>query len=123
MVAENAALTLFRNQTVSQNRFLILALEGTKSNRDGVGARVAVTASGHTQVATRYGGGSYLSSSDHRLHFGLAQTEVVDQVDVTWPSGRHDTYRALATNNGYRIVEGNSAVSPLPDFKRVTNGR
>jgi enediyne biosynthesis protein E4 len=117
MVAENATLTLFHNQTVSQNRFLSLALEGTKSNRDGVGARVVVTSSGHTQVAMRYGGGSYLSSSDHRLHFGLGQTEVVDQVDVAWPSGRHDSYRALATNNGYRIVEGNSAVSPLPDFK------
>ena len=77
----------------------------------------------HPQVATRDGGGSYLSSSDHRLHFGLAHTEVVDQVDVTWPSGRHDTYRARATNNGYPIVEGNSAVSRLPDFKRATNGR
>ena len=81
---------LLHNQTVSHNHFLILELEGTASNRDAVGARVAVTASGRTQVAARSGGGSYLSASDHRLHFGLGPAEFMDRVEVTWPSGRHE---------------------------------
>ena len=123
IVAENAPLALLRNHTASSNHFLVLDLEGTTSNRDAVGARVAVTASGQTQVAPQLGGGSYLSASDHRLHFGLGQAEVVDQIEVTWPSGRHESHRGLAADMGYRILEGNSTIRPLPHFTRVTARR
>ena len=58
LVALNAPLALLRNQNASQDHFLTLALEGTTSNRDAVGARVAVTAAGRTQVSVRFGGGS-----------------------------------------------------------------
>ena len=71
LVADNAPLTLLHNQSANQNHFLVIALEGTSSNRDGVGAQVAVTAAGKTRIAARFGGGSYLSASDHRLFFGL----------------------------------------------------
>jgi enediyne biosynthesis protein E4 len=123
MVAENVPLALLRNHTDSQNHFLSLKLEGTDSNRDAVGARVSVTASGRTQVAVRSGGGSFLSASDHRLHFGLGQTELVDQIDVTWPSGRRETHRGVTADMGYRLVEGNSTLSPLPDFTHGTQRR
>jgi hypothetical protein len=96
---------------------LTLALEGTASNRDGVGARVAVTLSGRTQVSARFGGGSYLSTSDPRLHFGLGAARSVDQVEVRWPSGRTDRYQNLPADTGYRITEGDRVAKPLAGFK------
>jgi hypothetical protein len=119
IVAENAPLALLRNQTVSPNHFLILELEGTTSNREAVGARVAVTASGRTRIAARSGGGSYLSTSDHRLHFGLGTATVVDRVEVTWPSGRRELHEQLAVDRGYRLREGDLTHKPLPAFTRV----
>jgi enediyne biosynthesis protein E4 len=118
-VAENAPLALLRNQSVSQNHFLTLSLEGTVSNRDAVGARLAVTVAGRTIVAARFGGGSYLSASDPRLHFGLGSTTIVNRVEVTWPSGRRDCYQGLAADTGYRLREGDTAPSPLHGFAAV----
>jgi len=116
IVSENSPLALFRNQTAFPNHFLTLAVEGTASNRDGVGARVAVTVSGRTQVAARFGGGSYLSASDHRLHFGLGPARQVDSVEITWPSGRRDRHQGLAADAGYRLREGDSVPKPLAGF-------
>src|SRR5580658_1654321 len=70
------------------DHFLILELEGTASNRDGVGAKVAVTVAGRTRIAERFGGGTYASASDRRLHFGLGASRTVDLVEITWPPGR-----------------------------------
>ena len=66
--------------------WLVISLRGTRSNRDGFGARVKVN--GQTRFATS--GGSYASSSDKRLHFGLGTTETA-KVEVLWPSGIHQT--------------------------------
>ena len=104
----------------SQNHFLTLGLEGTASNRDAVGARVAVTVSGRTQVAARFGGGSYLSASDPRLHFGLGPARKADRVEVTWPSGRRDCYQGLAADAGYRLIEGDPAPRPMAGFSSAT---
>jgi hypothetical protein len=116
IVSENAPLALLHNQSGSQNHSLTLALVGTASNRDAVGARVAVTVAGKIQVAVRLGGGSYLSASDHRLHFGLGPAQKVDRVEVTWPSGRHDCYHGLAADAGYRLREGDGVPDSLPGF-------
>ena len=120
IVAQNAPLALLHNQSASQNHSLTLALEGTASNRDAVGARVAVTVLGKTQVAARLGGGSYLSASDHRLHFGLGPAQKVDRVEVTWPTGRRDCYQGLAADAGYRLREGDPVPKPLPGFASPT---
>jgi enediyne biosynthesis protein E4 len=66
--------------------WLVISLRGTRSNRDGFGARVKVN--GQTRFATS--GGSYASSSDKRLHFGLGTTETA-KVEIVWPSGIHQT--------------------------------
>ena len=62
IVSENDPLAVLRNQTSSTNHFITLSLEGTRSNRDAVGARVTVTAAGKSHVTARLGGGSYLSA-------------------------------------------------------------
>ena len=116
IVSENAPLVLLRNGCSSQNHSLTLLLEGQSSNRDAVGARVAVTGSGRTQVVARLGGGSYLSASDQRVHVGLGPAVVADQVEVTWPSGSRNSYQSLATGTGYRLREGDPIARPLPGF-------
>jgi enediyne biosynthesis protein E4 len=123
VVAQNAPLALLHNQSASPNHSLTLALEGTASNRDATGARVTVTVLGKTQVAARLGGGSYLSASEHRLHFGLGPAQKVDRVEVTWPTGRRDCYQGLAADAGYRLREGDPAPKPLPGFASSTAKR
>ena len=115
--SQGAPLALLHNQPAPAiGHFLTLALEGVTSNRDGVGAQVTVTAGNRSQVAARFGGGSYLSASDPRLHFGLGATRRADRVEVRWPSGRRDTYQGLAADTGYRLREGDAAPGPLPGF-------
>lgn len=111
IVGQGAPTALLRNQPGSDaGHFLTLTLEGVASNRDGVGANVTVTAGGRSQVATRFGGGSYQSASDSRLHFGLGTASRADLVEVRWPSGRRDTYEGLAADKGYRLREAD----PVP---------
>jgi tetratricopeptide (TPR) repeat protein len=95
IISQNTPLALLHNQSASQNHSLTLLLEGTASNRDAVGARATVTAAGRAQVVARFGGGSYQSASDQRLHFGLGPARVVDRIEVTWPSGRRNRYEGL----------------------------
>jgi enediyne biosynthesis protein E4 len=117
IVGQGAPLALLHNKPAAgAGHFLTLALEGVASNRDGVGAKVTVTAGGRSQVAARFGGGSYLSASDPRLHFGLGEARRADRVEVRWPSGRRDTYEGLAADTGYRLREGDPAPRPLAGF-------
>src|SRR5262249_10857056 len=114
IVAQQAPLSLLRNQPGhTAGHFLTLSLEGVASNRDAIGAVVKVITGSKSQVAVRYGGGSYVSANDPRLHFGLGAATKVDRVEVTWPSGRHDSYQALSADAGYRLREGDAVPSPL----------
>src|SRR5262249_39218575 len=97
LLSQNSPVAYLRNRTPAGHS-VTLRLEGTTSNRDAVGAHVAVTAGGRRQVAQRSGGGSYLSASDPRLHFGLGGAARIEVVEVTWPSGRIDRYRDLAAD-------------------------
>ena len=111
IVGQGAPLALFRNQPAPDaGHFLTLTLEGVASNRDGVGAKVTLTARGRSQVAIRFGGGSYQSASDPRLHFGLGAARRADLVEVRWPSGRRDTYEGLTADKAYRLREAD----PVP---------
>jgi enediyne biosynthesis protein E4 len=116
ILAENGPVAFFHNQTKSVGHFVTFRLEGTKSNRDGVGSSVTLMAGGRKQVAQRCGGSSYQSANDPRLHFGLAKTDRVDSVEVHWPSGRVDIYTGLVADTGYLLREGEPGVLPLPGF-------
>ena len=124
VVTENEPLALFHNgageQTgsarVSHGHFVTILLEGTASNRDGSGARVALTAQRMNHVLERTGGGSYLSASDGRLHFGLGRAETVDRIAVKWPTGRVDVYKELKADTGYLLREGDLTPKTLPGF-------
>jgi enediyne biosynthesis protein E4 len=88
--------------------FVTLRLEGTKSNRDGVGAVITIVAGSKKQVSQRFGGGSYQSAADHRLHFGLGKTERIESINVHWPSGQSDHREDLPVDKFYHFKEGDS---------------
>jgi enediyne biosynthesis protein E4 len=111
----DAPLMYAHNRTDGGHR-LTLRLEGAASNRDAVGARVAVTAGGKSQVASRIGGGSYQAANDPRLQFGLGDSDRVESVEVRWPSGRVDRFGALGADAGYLLREGAPRAEPLRGF-------
>ncbi len=94
VVTENAGpVHILRNETATQNHWLTLNLVGHKSNRDGIGADVKITTAEGQQQATVSTCGSYLSSGDKRVHFGLGLQTNVKQIDIRWPSGIRQSIR------------------------------
>ena len=87
----NSTPELLRHVHKNPNHSILVKTIGTKSNRDSIGAEVKVIAGSLTQYDTVRSGGSYLSSSDLRLHFGLGNRTTVDHLEVRWPSGRTET--------------------------------
>jgi hypothetical protein len=83
-----------------------MRLVGTKSNRDGIGARVEIEAGGMRQVDEVRSGGSYLSQGDLRLHLGLGDATRVERVTVRWPSGTVDRMTGIPANRHVVIQEG-----------------
>jgi hypothetical protein len=112
ILSHNQPLACFHNRTKG-GRFLCLRLEGRESNRDAVGAKVAVVAGGLRRVAWRVGGGSYQSASDSRIHFGLGLADRIDSVEVTWPSGHVDRYTGLRVDAGFLLRERDMTPKPL----------
>jgi tetratricopeptide (TPR) repeat protein len=117
LVAQDGPLAYFHNRTAGGHA-LTLRLVGTASHRDAVGARVTVVAGGRRRVAWRFGGGSYQSASDPRLHFGLGGAGRVEAIEVSWPSGRVDRFGPLAADTGYLLLEGQAEPKPLAGFPR-----
>jgi hypothetical protein len=96
---------LLSNDGGNRNNWLTLKLIGTKSNRDGVGARVIVRSGDFTQVAEKMSASSYLSQNDPRLHFGLGQRTKVDEVTIQWPSGKTQKLKEVKANQFLTVVE------------------
>jgi enediyne biosynthesis protein E4 len=97
---------LLHNGGGTGNHFLNFKLVGTKSNRDAMGARIRVQAGGLSQIREIAGGGSYLSQSDLRANFGLAQAAVAESVEIKWPSGQQQVFRNLEADKFYLVEEG-----------------
>jgi hypothetical protein len=89
---------------------LVVRLVGRQSNRDGVGARLRLTAGGRRQIREVKAGSSYLGQNDLRQHFGLGASARVDQLEVRWPRGRVDVIQGLAANQIVTIREGDGVV-------------
>jgi enediyne biosynthesis protein E4 len=78
---------ILHNETPTQNHWLILKLVGHKSNRDAIGAEIKLTTAKGSQWVTVSTAGSYLSSSDKRVHFGLGSESTAQSIEIRWPSG------------------------------------
>lgn len=106
MVAQNGPLQLFRNDGGNQNNWITFRLEGVHCNRDAIGAKLVVHTRYGVQTRWVHGGGSYVSHSDTRLNFGLADATEVEGVEVHWPRGGRQTFGPLKANAFYWIREG-----------------
>ena len=106
MTTNNGAAYLFRNDQTSGNRSVRFRLVGTKSNRDGIGARIKLFAGGSMQTRFVRSGSSYLSQSELPVTFGLGKQDAVERIVVDWPSGRSEEYKNLQSGKAYEITEG-----------------
>ena len=112
----NNTPVLLRNVSADHNHWVGLKLVGgAKSPRDAVGAAVYLKAGGIRQRADVISGGSYASSNDFRLHFGLGGSSRIDGVEIHWPNGRVQLLDLPAVDCFFTITEGNSPVrEPSP---------
>jgi hypothetical protein len=99
--------TLLRNDTAG-GHWITVRLVGSKSNRDGIGAKVTIEAGGRRQIAEVRSGGSYVSHNDMRVHFGLGEARRVDRLAIRWPSGLVETSAGLDGDRFYVAREGSS---------------
>ena len=106
MTTNNGPAVLFRNDRLSQNRSLRIRLVGVTSNRDAIGASVRIMHGGITQSRMVRSGSSYLSQSELPVTFGVGTRDVVERVVVTWPNGRVEEFRNIATGRSYVATEG-----------------
>jgi len=93
------------NQTPTSNHWLILKLTGHRSNRDAIGAEVKVVTARGIEMATVSTAGSYLSSSDKRVHFGLGPETTAQKVEIRWPSGILQTLRDVKADQILAVDE------------------
>jgi enediyne biosynthesis protein E4 len=105
--------SLFINDTKNSNHRVLFKLIGTKSNRGAVGARITVTSASRTQIEEVKAGSSYISTSDPRLHFGLAADTVMSRVEIRWPNGGVETLQNASGDAIYTIVEGQGIKSSV----------
>ena len=104
---------LLRNDSGRANALLVRTI-GTRSNRDGIGARVRLTTGARTQIRDVKAGSSYLGQNDMRLHFGLGAAPLAERLEVQWPSGRTEVVQNVAANQIVTVKEGEGIVSRTP---------
>jgi enediyne biosynthesis protein E4 len=102
----NEPPSLLRNDYTGSNGWIAVALEGTRSNRFGLGATVLVTAGGRTQARAVLSQSSYYSHDDLRLHFGVGGAARVDSIEVRWPGGARSRLTNVPVKQVVRIKEG-----------------
>ncbi len=105
VTTNDGPMHVLHNETTTSNHWLTLKLVGHKSNRDAIGAVVKVTSTQSTQFATVSTAGSYLSSSDKRLHFGLGQDSAAKSIEIQWPSGMRQTLQNVRSDQIVQIDE------------------
>jgi hypothetical protein len=114
----DGAPMILRNRGIAGNHWISFELQGTKSNRLALGARVTITTSvpGGTKVTQTEevrSGGSYISQNDLRIHFGLGKATKIESVEVRWPSGAKENLpvKDLSVDGFYQVLEGKGFVS------------
>ena len=105
---------VLRNETATQNHWILLKLVGHKSNRDAIGAQVKVTTKDGSQYQTVTTASSYLSSSDKRVHFGLGKENTIENIEIRWPSGVTQVLNNVRADRVLQIDEPLEAGPPAP---------
>ena len=106
------------NSTEKRGNFVGLWLEGSKANRNAIGARVVAKIGNRTIQREVMGASSYLSICDFRLLFGLGETGMIDELTIHWPGRQPQVIKGLAAGKYYRVVEGQEPLAFVPGEKR-----
>ena len=101
----NQRAVLLRNEAGNMKNWLGIKLVGTRSNRDGIGAKVTVVTDEMTQIMGVKSGSSYASGSDTRLLFGLGENQSVEKITIVWQSGMTQELERVSSNQILKIVE------------------
>ena len=112
MTTNNGPPVLFRNDQKTGNRSIRFRLTGTTSNRDAIGASIRIFHDGASQSRMVRSGSSYLSQSELPITFGVGKRDRVDRVVITWPNGRTEEFKGIATGRTYDCVEGKGIIPP-----------
>ncbi len=115
LTTNNGPAFLYRNDQTAGNRSIRFRLQGTKSNRDAVGAVVRIFYSGQTQSRTVHGGSSYLSQSELPATFGVGKRDKIERVTIEWPSGRSEEFKDLSSGKSYQCIEGKGLAEETRD--------
>jgi hypothetical protein len=97
---------LLRNDGGNRSNYLLLRTIGSKSNRDGIGARLKLSVGGKNLVREVRAGSSYLAQNDLRVHFGMGQAQSADRLEIRWPSGATDVLVNIGANQIITVEEG-----------------
>jgi hypothetical protein len=102
---QRGPLLLYKNTVAPDEAWIEFQLEGTKSNRSGIGAQVTLSWNGQEQIQQVSGGSGFAAQNDRRLHFGLGKTPQIDKAVIRWPSGKVQTLHGLVADRLYKIEE------------------
>ena len=105
---------LLANEGGNRRAALLIRTIGTRSNRDGIGARLRLTVGTRTFVAQVTSGSSYLAQHDLRVHFGLGTASRADRLEIRWPSGLVDVVTDLPGDQIITVREGEGAIGRAP---------
>ena len=114
MTVLDGAPALLKNQSTGTGHWILIRTIGTRSNRDGFGARIQITAGGLTQTAEVRANSSFESASDPRIHYGLGSADHVDSITIHWPSGKVDKTGPEPGGEELVIKEGSGVVERIP---------
>jgi len=118
----NTPASLLANQIRNSNHWIAIHTVGTKSNRDGIGARISVKAGARLLVDEVRSGSSYISNNDMRVHFGLGAVAKVDWVEVRWLSGLIERFTDLRVDAIHTVREGSGkAVEADPKSRKAAD--
>jgi len=112
VTTNNGPAFLFRNDRTSANRSVRFRLTGTVSNRDAIGASVRIFHGGASQSRLVKSGSSYLSQSELPVTFGVGIRDRLDRVVISWPNGRTEEFKNVATGKSYDCIEGKGMLTP-----------
>jgi len=99
-------VSIFKNQQPGQNNWIAFKLEGVKSNKSAIGAKVTLVWQSMSQSQVIHGGIGFCSQNQRALHFGIGAAQQVDKIIIDWPSGVHQELPAMEINKLHNIREG-----------------
>jgi hypothetical protein len=109
---DSGVLKLYENR-FPRKHYLKVTLRGSKSNRQGVGARLTAVVKGQQLVREMFPANSYMSQSPNIVHFGLADSEVVESLTIRWPSGKQQVLKNVKGDRHIVVDEGRSGADAI----------